>query len=212
MMLYAFLLGMMMFAYAMVITRRVTALIRSFRLQSLFLALVTFVFAYKEKNAEVFIVAGLLVAIKVIGIPYYLRRLLKGINIDEPLGLFMNPLLSLVAALGFTGVASLFGAVVLRNQDPLICISLIAAVTTVFIGFFIMVFRIKAITQIIGLLTMENGIFLLAAAITDGMPFFVEIAIFFDVFVCVIITGIFLYRINRLFTHIEVNRLTQLRG
>ncbi len=211
-MMYVFLLGMIMFAYSMVITRRVTALIRSFRLQSLFLALITFAFAYAGKNLEVFIVAALLLGIKVIGIPYYLRRLLKGINIIEQLELFMNPLLSLVMAMVFTFVSSLFAAVVLRNQDPLICISLIVALTTVFIGFFIMVFRIKAITQIIGLLTMENGIFLLAAAITDGMPFFVEIAIFFDVFVCVIITGIFLYRINRLFTHIEVSRLTQLRG
>jgi hydrogenase-4 component E len=211
-MIYAFLLGMIMFAYAMVITRRVTALIRSFRMQSLFLALLTFAFAYKTGNSEIFIVGLLLLALKVIAIPLYLRRLLKDINIDEPLGLFMNPLLSLVAALVFTFISALFGAVVLRNQDPRICISLIAAMTTVFIGFFIMVFRAKAITQIIGLLTMENGIFLLAAAITEGMPFFVEIAIFFDVFVCVIITGIFVYRINRLFTHIEVNRLTQLRG
>jgi hydrogenase-4 component E len=210
--MYAFLLGMMMFAYSMVITRRVTALIRSFRLQSLFLALVTFSFAYKAANLEIYIVSVLLVMIKVLGIPYYLRRLMEKINIDESLGLFMNPLLSLVAALLFTFVSSLFAIIVLRNQDPLICISLIIAMVTMFIGFFIMVFRAKAITQIVGLLTMENGIFLLAAAITDGMPFFVEIAIFFDVFVCVIITGIFLYRINRLFTHIDVNRLTQLRG
>lgn len=211
-MIYLFLLGMILFTYSMVITRRVTALVRSFRMQSLFLSLIAFAFARKEGNIEVYIVAALLVVIKVIGVPYFLRRLLKGINIDEPLGLFMNPLLSLVAALVFTFVSSLFGAVVLHNQDPLIRIPLIAALTTVFIGFFIMVFRIKAITQIIGLLTMENGIFLLAAAITQGMPFFVEIAIFFDMFVCVIITGIFLYRINRLFTHIEVNQLTQLRG
>lgn len=211
-MLYAFLLGMLMFAYSMVITRRVTALIRSFRLQSLFLALVTFAFAYQEKSIEIYCVAALLVALKVKIIPKYLTRLLKGINIDESLGLFMNPLLSLVAALAFTVVSALFGTRVLGNQDPQICVSLIASMTTVFIGFFIMVFRAKAITQIIGLLTMENGIFLLAAAITGGMPFFVEIAIFFDVFVCVIITGIFLYRINRLFTHIEINRLTQLRG
>ncbi len=211
-MIYIFLLGMIMFTYSMVITRRVTALVRSFRLQSLFLSLIAFTFARKEGNIEVYIVAALLVAIKVIGIPYFLRRILKGINIDEPLGLLMNPLLSLVAALVFTFISLMFGSAVLHNQDPLIRISFIAALTTVFIGFFIMVFRIKAITQIIGLLTMENGIFLLAAAITEGMPFFVEIAIFFDMFICVIITGIFLYRINRLFTHIEVNRLTQLRG
>ena len=129
-MIYAFLLGMMMFAYSMVITRRVTALIRSFRLQSLFLALVTFAFAYREKSIEVCIVAGLLVVIKVVGIPYYLTRLLKGIKIDEPLGLFMNPLLSLVMAIIFTFVSSLFGAMLLRHQDPLILVSLIAAMTT----------------------------------------------------------------------------------
>ncbi|MFA6217806.1 MAG: hypothetical protein WDL87_09185 [Candidatus Omnitrophota bacterium] len=211
-MLYAFLLGMIMFAYSMVINRRVTALIRSFRLQSLFLALLTLAFAYKEGSLEIYIVALLLVVLKVIGIPNYLNRLSKKINIDESLGLFMNPLLSLVAALVFTFVSVLFGTVVLRNQDPITCISFITAMTTVFIGFFIMVFRAKAITQIIGLLTMENGIFLLAVAIAGGMPFFVEIAIFFDVFICVIITGIFLYRINRLFTHIEINRLTELRG
>jgi hydrogenase-4 component E len=211
-MIYAFLLGMMVFVYSMAIARRATALIRSFRLQSLFLALVTIAFAKKEGSVEVLIVGALLILIKVVGIPYYLRRLLRKINVDESLGLFMNPLLSLVVVLVFTFVSSLFGAVVLNNQDPVMRISFIAAMTTLFVGFFIMVFRMKAVTQIVGLLTMENGIFLLAASVTQGMPFFVEIAIFFDVFICVIITGIFLYRINRLFTHIEVNRLTQLRG
>ena len=75
-----------------------------------------------------------------------------------------------------------------------------------------MISRMKAISQIIGLLVMENGLFLIASSISGGMPFFVEIAIFFDIFLCVIILEIFVYKINKLFTHIDVDKLTQLRG
>jgi hydrogenase-4 component E len=53
---------------------------------------------------------------------------------------------------------------------------------------------------------------LLCEAVSGGMPFFVEFAIFFDVLVSVIILGIFVYRINKLFTHINVTKLTGLKG
>jgi hydrogenase-4 component E len=75
-----------------------------------------------------------------------------------------------------------------------------------------MVFRMKAIAQIVGLLVMENGLFLIANAVSGGMPFFVEIAIFFDVFVSVLIMAFFMQRINKLFTHIDVNKLSRLKG
>jgi hydrogenase-4 component E len=79
-------------------------------------------------------------------------------------------------------------------------------------GLFLMISRMSALAQIIGLLVMENGLFLLASTVSGGMPFFVEIAIFFDVFVSVVIMGLFVYRINKLFTHIDVNKLSRLRG
>ena len=82
----------------------------------------------------------------------------------------------------------------------------------VFTGFFLMVFRLKALAQIIGLLVMENGVFMLASSISGGMPFIVEIAVFFDLFVLVVVAGIFVYRIKGLFTHIDVSRLTRLKG
>jgi hydrogenase-4 component E len=70
----------------------------------------------------------------------------------------------------------------------------------------------KAFTQVVGILVMENGIFLFASSVSGGMPFFAEIAIFFDVFISVVIMGIFVFRINSLFTHIDVNRLSRLKG
>jgi len=79
-------------------------------------------------------------------------------------------------------------------------------------GLFLMITRMSALAQIIGLLVMENGLFLLASTVSGGMPFFVEIAIFFDVFVSVVIMGLFVHRINKLFTHIDVNKLSRLKG
>jgi len=75
-----------------------------------------------------------------------------------------------------------------------------------------MMSRMSALAQIIGLLVMENGLFMLASTVSGGMPFFVEIAIFFDVFMSVLIMGIFVFRINKLFTHIDVNKLSRLKG
>ena len=86
------------------------------------------------------------------------------------------------------------------------------SLSVILMGMFIMIFRIKAIAQIVGLLVTENGLFLAAASVSGGMPFFVEIAVFFDIFLCVIILGLFVYKINKAFTHIDVHRLNGLKG
>jgi len=198
--------------YAMLVCHRIPALIQNFRLQSLFLFLVTLDFAVRHREAKVFVVAGLLLLVKVILIPSFLSRLVKKIKVDERLGLFLNPLLSLISALFLTWGASVFCSWFLYTRQTAVFAAFVVSITVVLVGFFIMVFRMKALSQIVGLLVMENGIFLLASVMAGGMPFFVEIAIAFDVFVCAIITGIFMYRINKVFTHIEVHRLTDLKG
>jgi hydrogenase-4 component E len=128
------------------------------------------------------------------------------------LGLFINPQLSLIWALGFTYLSWVFSAHLIGQTDALRVILLAVAFFVVLAGIFLMIFRMTALAQIIGLLVMENGIFLLAAMVSGGMPFFVEIAVFFDVFVSVLIMGFFVYRINKFFTHIDVNKLSRLKG
>jgi len=206
------LTGIMILTYAMLVCHRIPALIQNFRLQSLLLFLVTLDFAMRQKEASIFVIAGLLLLVKVMLIPSFLSHLVKKIRVDERLGLFLNPLLSLIVALFLTWGAAVFCAWVLGGVPANVFSAFVVSITVVLVGFFIMVFRMKALTQIVGLLVMENGIFLLASSMAGGMPFFVEIAIAFDVFVCAIITGIFMYRINKVFTHIEVHRLTDLKG
>ncbi len=206
------LTGIMILTYAMLVCHRIPALIQNFRLQSLLLFLVTLDFAMRQKEASIFVIAGLLLLVKVMLIPSFLSHLVKKIRVDERLGLFLNPLLSLIVALFFTCGAAVYCAWFLGGVPANVFSAFVVSITVVLVGFFIMVFRMKALTQIVGLLVMENGIFLLASSMAGGMPFFVEIAIAFDVFVCAIITGIFMYRINKVFTHIEVHRLTDLKG
>jgi hydrogenase-4 component E len=81
----------------------------------------------------------------------------------------------------------------------------------ILIGLFIMMTRKKGVTQIVGLLTMENGLFLSGLSITYGMPLIVEVGIFFDILVAAMILGVFVYRINQTFETINVDALRSLR-
>jgi hydrogenase-4 component E len=206
------LAGILVSSYLMVIAKRTPALIRSFRYQSFCLFLATFSVALTERQLDLFIVAGLLFILKVCVIPHLLFRLIKRIKTGEDLGMFINPQLSLVWALGFTYISWAFACRFFAPVDHMRLSMLAVAFFVVCAGLFLMIFRMTALAQIVGLLVMENGLFLLASTVSGGMPFFVEIAIFFDVLVSMLIMGFFVYRINKLFTHIEVNKLSNLKG
>jgi hydrogenase-4 component E len=206
------ILAIILGTYLMAIAKRIAALVRGFAIQSFFLCLYTLIRAYRENSLELYAVAGLLFVLKVIVIPYSLNRISRKIKVNDNLGLFMNTQLSLLFAIVITYGSWMFSKMIVPVQDAGMAVNLTASFTVVLAGLFIMVFRMKALSQTIGLLVMENGIFLLASSIAGGMPFFVEIAIFMDVFISVIILNIFVYRINKLFTHVDVTKLTKLKG
>ena len=75
-----------------------------------------------------------------------------------------------------------------------------------------MVSRKKALLQILGLLTLENGIFMAALITTFGMPLVIEIGVVFDLVMGVFLMGIFTFRIRETFDHLDVSKLRRLRG
>lgn len=196
----------------MTIAKRITALIRAFRLQSIFLFLYTVDSAMAQKHVELLVVAGLILALKVAVIPYLLTRIVRRIKVEEDLGFIVNPQLSLITALLLSCLAYLFSQWMLPNAPAGEFATFVVSMTAICISFFVMVSRLKALSQVLGLLAMENGLFLAAAAITGGLPFFVEIAFSFDIFVFVIITEVFVYRVNRLWTHIDTAKMNSLKG
>lgn len=198
--------------YLMVISKRIPALIRAFRYQSLCLCALTAVMAWSEGHADLYVIAALVLAVKVFVIPHFLYRVIKKIKTGDDLGMLVNAQLSLTWALCFTYLAWVFTVKYIASSSALQVSVPAVSLFMVLAGLFLMVCRMTALAQIVGLLAMENGLFLLAAAVSGGMPFFVELALFFDVFVSVLIMGLFVYRINKLFTHIDVNKLSRLRG
>ena len=87
------------------------------------------------------------------------------------------------------------------------------ALTLLLTGFFLMINRRKALTQVLALLTVENGVMLAAVALTTyGMPLVVELGIFFDVLVAVMVLGILVYRIRENFASMDTSKLNQLKG
>lgn len=205
------LFAILVSTYLMVIAKRIRSLLSNFRYQSFLIFLMILVEGFSGKDMRLCFVAFLILVLKVIVIPFFLFRTVKRINVDESLGLIINPQLSLLAALMITYFSwSLSKNLAFGSEYSWMAATV--SFSVVFTGAFLMVSRVKALTQVAGLLVMENGVFLLASSIAGGMPFFVEIAVFFDVFVSVIVMGLFVYRINKFFTHIDVNKLSELKG
>ncbi len=212
MILNIILIGFLAATFLMVAAKRITALIRIFRIESIFLFLYTLYMGLCQRHLELFVICALVLALKVIVVPLVLLRIARRINAEEDLGLLINPQLSLMIAPVFAYLAYLFAHTAMGLPHSPVSRAFIASITAVCIGFFLMVSRMKALAQVIGILVMENAIFLAASVIAGGMPFFAEIALFFDIFVFVVIVEIFVYKVNRLFTHIDTSKMQSLKG
>jgi hydrogenase-4 component E len=207
-----FQLGILFTIFTLSVSKRITGLIRNFSIQSFFLFLSILLRAFIHKDMNLFIIAGLVLSLKVIFIPLLLQGIVKKINVEENAGLFVNTLLSLMITLGITYFAYMFTNSVMPIHSGSESFSFATAVSVIMAGIFTMISRAKALCQVIGLMVIENGLFLSATAISGGMPFILEIAIFLDILILILILQIFVYRINGLFTHIDVNRLKNLKG
>ena len=186
--------------------------IRLFAIQSLLLAAIATVVAYHHNAGHVYVVALLTLVGKVMFLPWLLNRLVYRIQIDQEI----EPLLNAPASMLVCGGLTLLGYVVARPFTSLERLgnnTLAIALTLLLTGFFLMINRRKAVTQVLALLTVENGVMLAAIALTTyGMPLVVELGIFFDVLVAVMVLGILVYRIRENFASMDTSKLNQLKG
>ncbi len=186
--------------------------IRLFAMQSVFLAGIAGVIAFVHNAGHVYIVAVLTVLGKVLFLPWLLDRQVRRIRITQEI----EPLLNAPTSMLLCGALTLLGYIVARPFTSLERLgnnTLAIAITLVLTGFFLMFNRRKAITQVLALLTVENGVMLAAVALTTyGMPLVVELGIFFDVLVGVMILGILVYRIRETFSSMDTSKLSQLKG
>lgn len=203
---------MLVFQLLLVVQRMLITNIRLFALQSLLLAVIAAVVAYAYGAWHVLVVAVLTLAGKVIFLPWLLTRLVRRIKIEQE----VRPFVNMPASMLICGVLTVLAVVVARpftSLERLGSNTLAVALTLLLTGFFLMFNRRKALTQVLALLTTENGVMLAAIALTTyGMPLVVEMAIFFDVVVGVMVLGILVFRIRESFDSMDVSKLNELKG
>jgi hydrogenase-4 component E len=203
---------MVALAFGLVATRRLASAIWLLTFQSLGLAGISFAIAISTGALHVYAASVLTVLIKGVAVPLILTVVLKRLRIRrevEPvlptrLALLVGVALVLVAyhaagALGLPGVVSS------RHALPV-------SLALILIGLFLMVGRRKALSQVIGLITMENGVYLAALVATYGLPLAVELGVFFDLLVGLLLMGVFVNRISDSFESINTDRLGSLKG
>jgi hydrogenase-4 component E len=199
-------------AIAIVANLRIASVIRAYGAQGFALGIMTALIAHSSGREHIYIIAIAGFLIKAVIIPIILSRIVKRLKIKRDIEPFLSVPLSVLAC-GMLVVLAYFVAEPLESAGLGLIPGLLAvSVSLVLIGCFIMIIRKKAITQIIGLLTLENGIFLSALATTFGMPLIVELGIFFDLLLGAIILGMFTYRIKETFDHLDTTRLQSLKG
>jgi hydrogenase-4 component E len=198
---------------AMVAQRWIVIHIRIFAAQSFFLAMIAATIAWFNHAPHIYIAAVLTVVVKVILVPILFERLVERMEIHEEIEPIVNVPISLVIAGGLTLVGYVVAESFYRPDEPGLGHNALAVAISLFlIGFFNMINRRKALTQVLALLSLENGLFLAAISLTYGMPLIVELGVFFDVLVAAMVLGILIYRIRETFESMDVSRLRRLRG
>ena len=197
--------------FAIVAQRRLSACVDLFALQSFFLAATAAIVAFLTGVHHIYIAAALTIVIKVLVIPRILKKVIERLNVSRELVMNVN----IPAGLLICGALVIIAFFITQPIIPLGYLltrdSLSIALAIVLIGFFTMIARKKAVTQMVGFLVMENGLFLGATAAAYGMPLIVELGVFFDVLVAGLIVGIYTHRLQDAFDSVDTSALTVLK-
>ena len=195
--------------FAVLGNSRLSACIRAVALQGFLLGILPPIL-YGDASLHTLALAAGTVVVKAIVLPAFLRWAIREASVRrevEPLIGYMASLLLGVSALAASfAVASVLPAMNTRT-GALIPVALL----TVIIGLLVLITRAKALTQVLGYLMLENGIYLFGLTQLERVPFLVEVGVLLDVFVGVFIMGIVVFHINREFDSISATRLTELR-
>jgi len=198
-------------AFGMLVQRRVYGLIHLFAWQGLFLSINTAIVGYITNRHHLYISSMLTLSLKVVLLPYILHILIARLQIRKEVETVMN-----IPSTMFIGIAlvilSYYVTSPITEHSTLITRSTLAvALATVMIGLLMMITRRHAVTQIIGFLAMENGLFFAATSATYGMPLVVELGVALDVLIAAFIFGIFFFHIHTTFDSLDVEQMARLK-
>lgn len=190
---------------------RLSALINVFALHAMVLTLSVAWQAFVQHAPHLYITAAIALVFKAIIIPVALRRIVIKLGIHREIDNVVGVGLAMLAGMGLVALSMVVMLRVTADADPLAREDLAFALSVVLLGLLMMVTRRNAVSQVIGFMSLENGL-VLAATGAKGMPLVVEISVAFSVLIAFIVIGIFLFRIRERFDTVDVHALDRFRG
>ena len=190
---------------------RISACIQTTALQAIILSAFPIALHTDALGFHLILLSGATIVVKAIVLPWLLRKTLRDINISREVEPLMGYTASIIIGAALLGLCLLI-------SEPLQSTHILGgrmlipgALFTILSGLFLIISRRKALTQVIGYLVLENGIYAFGAALAVEEPLVVEMGVLLDVFVAVFVMGITIHHISRDFDHIDTDRLSLLK-
>ena len=189
---------------------RLLAAIHAFAWQGVLVALVTVIVASSSEHLHLFFSAALTFGLKALLIPWMLHRLVHRLELDRHRESLRRPALVIMVALVLV-IFSYWAVAPVVQQGLLFTRNIVAvSLAVVLIGLLMMVIRAQAVAQVLGFMSVENGLFLAAVSATGGMPLVVELGVAFDVLVAMVLFGVFFFQIRESIDSLDVDRMNRL--
>jgi hydrogenase-4 component E len=203
--------GLVLTSFMLLYQTRMSSLLAVFALQAVVLTLSVAWQAHVQHAPHLYITAGIALVLKAIIIPYALSRVVRSLGIHRSIETVGGIGPTMLAGMGCVALSMVVMLKATAAANPLAREDLAFALSVVLLGLLMMVTRRNAVSQIVGFMSIENGL-ILAAAGAKRMPLVVEISVAFSVLVAFIVIGVFLFRIRERFDSVELQALDDFRG
>ncbi len=202
---------LLMLAFAMISQRRILSLIHLFTAQGAVLVAATVVVGYATQQPHLYLSAGITLVLKVILIPLLLHRVIARLDVRWDVETLINIPTTMIIGIALVIFAFDLALPISKLSVSVARATLGIALACVLLSFLMMITRSKAVPQVIGFLSMENGLFFAATSATYGMPMVVELGIALDVLVGILILGVFMFQIREQFDSLDISHLEKLK-
>jgi hydrogenase-4 component E len=203
--------GLVLMSFVMLYQDRLWPLINAFAVQSLLLSCAVGWQALTQHAPHLFVTAMIAAVLKAIVIPLVLRRLVRNMGIHRDIETAVGVGLTMLTGMAIVALAMALMLPATANANVVAREDIALALAVVLLGLLIMVTRRNAVSQVVGFMSLENGL-VLAAAGAKGMPMVVETSVAFSILIAFIVIGIFLFRIRERFDTVDVAALDRFRG
>ena len=189
---------------------RLYALLNIYALHALVLALAVAWQALIQNAPHLYVTALIALVFKAIIIPVVLHRMIVRLGIHREIENVVGVGTAMLFGMGLVALSMVVMLRATHEADPLAREDLAFALSVVLLGLLMMVTRRNVVSQVVGFMSLENGL-VLAATGAKGMPLVVEISVAFSILIAFIVIGIFLFRIRERFDTVDVQALDRFR-